>query len=175
MHKKLPLIMEELLPLIGAFAALAFKVYSNFKKEQEKAKQRNFSRPEAPKAPQTDTWFPSTVDEPEVQRPYADFEQEVFNPQKPYEPAYPSSKAESIEREVVLEPRYERMRPEHVTTTDGKSPERPAEEVLRNRAIHLPHRHKFTPHEEESERSAYADFDMEDAVIKAAILNRPEW
>lgn len=167
--------MEEFLPLIGAFLALAFKVYSNFKKEQAKVKQRDFSKPDAPKAPQADPWFPEWVPEKEVHRPAADLEQEVFIPHTPYEPAYHSPKPEPIKHEVVAEPRYERMRPEHVVATDGRSPERPADEVLRNRAIHAKHHHKFTPHEEETERSAYADFDMEDAVIKSAILNRPEW
>lgn len=93
----------------------------------------------------------------------------------PYEPRYEVPKPEPRPKEVYREPRYQLMKPLHVTASDGTSPEHAAEEVLRSRAIHARHPHQFEPHEEETERSAYADFDMEDAVIKAAILNRPEY
>lgn len=166
--------MEQFLPLILALLALGFKVYSNFQKEQEKARSRNISKPHTPEVKMPQNWRPETGVPSREALP--DYElQEVFTPEKPYEPAYQSPKAELPVREKVAEPRYERMRPEHILTTDGRSPEVQAEEILRGRAIHAVHHHKFTPHEEVEERSAYADLDMEDAVIKSAILNRPEW
>jgi hypothetical protein len=166
--------MEQFLPLVLALLALGFRVYTNFQKEQEKARQRNIAKPHSPEPQMPNTWWPET----EVPKPqqYPEYEpQELFTPEKPYEPAYKSLKAEKPVHEKVGEPRYERMRPEHIITTDGRSPEIQAEEVVRGRAIHAVHHHKFTPHEEIEERSAYAGLDMEDAVIKSAILNRPEW
>ena len=166
--------MEQFLPLVLALLALGFRVYTNFQKEQAKARSRNTSKPHTSELPVPETWWPEA--EKPKRDPFPDYElQEVFTPEKPYEPAYKSAKAEIHERENVKEPRYERMRPEHIITTDGRSPEIQAEEIVRGRAIHAVHHHKFTPHEEVEERSAYADLDMEDAVIKSAILNRPEW
>lgn len=166
--------MEQFLPLVLALLALGFRVYTNFQKEQEKARGRNISKPHGPEPHIPEAWLSQT--EAPKRDPFPDYElQEVFTPEKPYEPAYQSLKVEKPKRESVTEPRYERMRPEHIITTDGRSPEIQAEEIVRGRAIHAVHHHKFTPHEEVEERSAYADLDMEDAVIKSAILNRPEW
>jgi hypothetical protein len=167
--------MQEFLPLIVGFLVLAFKFYSNFQKEQEKVKKRDFSKPQRPEEDPSDPWFTGSVPEHPVQLPVPETEQEVFIPHQPYEPRYETLRPEKIKREVVKEPRYQRMRPEQSITTDGRSPETAAGEILRGRAIHAKHPHKFDPHEESYERSAYADFDMEDAVIKSAILNRPEY
>lgn len=166
--------MEQFLPLVLALLALGFRVYTNFQKEQEKARSRNISKPHTTDLELPDSWLPQTGAPKRELYPEVE-PQEVFTSEKPYEPAYQSLKAEKPNREHVTEPRYERMRPEHIITTDGRSPEIQAEEVVRGRAIHAVHPHKFTPHEEIEERSAYADLDMEDAVIKSAILNRPEW
>lgn len=162
--------MEQFLPLIVGFLILAFRVYSNFLKEQEKARKRDMSRPprpdDAPSVPpaaQTAGRQPEPVNGPD---------REVLIP---YEPRYEAPKPEPRPKELYREPQYQPMKPLHVTASDGRSPEPAAEEVLRGRAIHARHAHQFEPHEEETERSAYADFDMEDAVIKAAILNRPEY
>ncbi|HEY0900210.1 MAG TPA: hypothetical protein VGD90_12815 [Sphingobacteriaceae bacterium] len=166
--------MEQFLPLVLALLALGFRVYTNFQKEQEKARSRNISKPPTPEPHFPDSWLPQS-EAPKYEQ-YPEVEpQEVFIPEKPYEPVYQPLKAEKPTHELVSEPRYERMRPEHIITTDGRSPETVTEEVRRGRAIHAVHHHKFTPHEEIEERSAYADLDMEDAVIKSAILNRPEW
>ena len=163
--------MQEYLPLIVGFLVLAFRVYSNFQKEQEKVKKRDLSRPARPESAQSDSW-PVPHGEQPGRAPVPAPEQEVFTP---YEPRYEAPRPETRPREVYREPHYQPMRPLQVSATDGRSPEYAADEVLRGRAIHAKHPHKFEPHEESYERSAYADFDMEDAVIKAAILNRPEY
>ncbi len=168
--------MEQFLPLIIGFLVLAFRVYSNFQKEQEKVRKRDFSRPRqedggasVPRAPQMTGHRPVQLPPP-APAPFR--EEEVF---MPYEPRYEAPKPEPRPREVYREPHYEPMKPLQAVTADGRSPESAAEEIVRNRAIHARHPHRFEAHEESYDRSAYADFDMEDAVIKSAILNRPDY
>ena len=93
----------------------------------------------------------------------------------PYEPAYKEVKHPRPVREIYQEVKYEPMIPE--TVVRHKYKEEPAQEVKLGRTIHAPHKHGAPIVEEEvvQERSAYADFDMHDAVIKSAILNRPEY
>ena len=164
--------MEQFLPLIIGFLVLAFRVYSNFQKEQEKVKQRDLGRPPRPEHAPSDPAVPREAGRPSAPAPAPFTEQEVYIP---YEPRYDAPKPEPRQRDVYREPLYQPMRPLQVAASDGRSPETAAAEVLRSRAIHARHPHGFEAHEESYERSAYADFDMEDAVIKSAILNRPEY
>ncbi|HEY0896358.1 MAG TPA: hypothetical protein VGE15_07400 [Sphingobacteriaceae bacterium] len=164
--------MEQFLPLIVGFLILAFRVYSNFQKEQEKVRKRDFTRPNQPEGHSSVPRVPEVTGSRPAPAPAAFPQEEVF---MPYEPRYEAPKAEPRPREVYREPHYQPMRPLQVAASDGRSPEAAAEEIVRGRAIHARHPHQFEAHEESYERSAYADFDMEDAVIKAAILNRPEY
>ena len=174
--KSLSLKMEQFLPLIIGFIALAYRVYTNFQKEQEKVRKRDPSRPQTP--PEATTTHVPTYQYPEVQEryePVPDLTGEVFTPERPgYEPVYREPKREKVQWEVFHEPKYERMKAEH-PVAEKRYSEPAVAEIVRGRAIHAKHNHQFTPHEEEVSRSAYADFDMHDAVIKSVIINRPEW
>lgn len=168
--------MEEFLPLILGLIAVIYRIYTNFTKEQDKAKKRDTSKRPEPETSSPADYIPEReLPTKPVFIPQPSIEDEVVNPAKPYEPVYPRYQYEKNVLEKYTEPKYEPLKAELNLIKEGRSPEEAAEEVRRGRAIHAAHHHKFTPHEEETERSAYADFDMNDAVIKSAILNRPDY
>ena len=164
--------MEELLPIVIAVAVMIYRVYTNFVKEQEKARKRNPGRRPDEMLP-ADT--PVADTQPAQQEPIPEVVQEPRPSGNPYEPAYKEVKHPRPVREIYQEVKYEPMIPE--TVVRHKYKEEPAQEVKLGRTIHAPHKHGAPIVEEEVvlERSAYADFDMHDAVIKSAILNRPEY
>jgi len=161
------------LPIIIAVAVLIYRVYTNFIKEQEKARKRNpAERPDdLPAEPPVSNTRPFQREfEPEQE-----LAGELYLPERPYEPVYKDVIAETPVKETYKESKYERMATETVVTNKYK--EDTAREVKLGRAIHAPHKHGLRAEEkdDEQERSAYADFDINDAVIKSAILNRPEY
>ncbi|HEY1024565.1 MAG TPA: hypothetical protein VGE26_05325 [Sphingobacteriaceae bacterium] len=169
--------MEEFLPLILGLIAVVYRIYTNFMKEQVKAKKRDTS-----KRPDTEISIPAeSVPDREIPAkpvyiPSPASEEVVITPVLPYEPAYPYQNPEKHVRKRYEEPKYEPLKAELNVIKEGRSPEPVAEEVRRSRAIHAKHSHRIMSHDEEEDgRSAYADFDMHDAVIKSAILNRPEY
>lgn len=164
--------MENIVPYLIVAAGLIYKVYQNFQQEQEKARKRNPSQPITkeqkpdvkPKPPQTLT------------KPQPVFEEQTFDPKHPYEPKYePTYKREPAVKRYRAENRYETISPEVVETTEYYNPEKPALEIRKSRSIHKPHGHKFVPYTEVEEQSEYANFDLRDAIIKSAILQRPEY
>jgi hypothetical protein len=164
--------MENILPFLIGMAALAFKIYTNFRKEQEKARDRN------PSAPVSKPDRPNPAPVQSVQK--HDFKhapvlvEEAYDPAHPYEPQYKTHYKEPVIVKTPFEPRYERVRPESVNK-EKVNPEFASGEVLRNRSIHLPHQHKIQIYREADVEHPYADFDFRDAVIKEAILNRPQF
>jgi hypothetical protein len=155
--------MENILPFLAALAYMAYKVYENYQKGQEEARTRN----------------PSQPFEERSEEAYSEWrDEQTYIPEKSILDKEPHAP------EKYHEPRYEPMLPtrEPVKKEPGVkiprvvelyNPEEPAEEVIRGREIHAPHKHKFVASEREEEK--YADFDIEDAVIKEAILNRPQY
>lgn len=161
------------MPVIIAVAVLIYRIYTNFQKEQEKARARNPAERPAEMYP-SDLPQPGTP--PSRYKYEPDLLEETYSPEKPYEPVYKHIKPERPVIETYREARYQPMTAEPVVVKKYK--EENAPEVKLGRAIHAPHKHNLLEvHEAEAahERSAYADFDMEDAVIKSAILNRPEY
>lgn len=163
------------MPIIIAVAVLIYRVYTNFQKEQEKARKRN----PAERSAET---YPSDVPQPGTTPPHYEYEreqelvEETYSPERPYEPVYKRVRPEIPVREVYKETKYEPMVAEKVVVNKYK--EESAREIKLGKAIHAPHKHGITMDEEKEgvqERSAYADFDIHDAVIKSAILNRPEY
>ena len=109
--------------------------------------------------------------------------EETYRPESilDYKPAtekYQEPKYEEVYSEPVLEKPFKKLAdkkdaPHIPNKVELYNPEVPAEEVLRNREIHAPHKHAFVAsHEEEV---TYSNFDFEDAIIKEAILNRPQY
>ena len=68
-----------------------------------------------------------------------------------------------------------RIKSEALIRSASRNPERPVEEVLRSRSIHQQHQHKLELYQEDEESHPYADFDFKDAIVKEAILNRPQY
>lgn len=160
--------MENIFPFLIGLAVLAFNIYNNFRKEQDKARKRNPSAPET-HHPDSD-WKPVKKQRTE---PRPELVEEVMDPVYPYEPKYRPVYKETVPPKITPEPKYETVRYEQVTQ-ENKNPELPVAEVKRSRLIHQPHQHQVTLHSEEEEAHPYADFDFKDAIVKEAILNRPQ-
>lgn len=131
--------METILPLIIAALFFAFQIYSNFKKEQEKARKRDPS-----------------------QRPIGE-QPPVYEERKDW--ARQLQQKEVIISETPKVSKYDEF--------SGVMEE--VEEVSRAK-VHRPHKQSsrpFEPYVQAVEENPYSDFDLRDAVIKAAILERP--
>lgn len=103
------------------------------------------------------------LDEPQpASRPQVP--QQPFRPEPTYTELPPVEEREVVVKEApARESKYVTMKAESVNKV---------EEVAK--AIAHPIKHVDYHHAEEG-HSRYADFDLEDAVIKSVILQRPEW
>ncbi|MFC6100584.1 hypothetical protein [Olivibacter domesticus] len=132
--------METIFPFVIAALYFAFQIYSNFKKEQEKAKKRDPS-----------------------QRPVGE-QSPTYKEKRDWDKALQ-------QKEVVLSETPKISKYEDFT---GLVEE--VEEVRRSKEVHRSHKHNnrsFEPNLQPMEENPYSDFDLRDAVIKAAILERP--
>lgn len=138
--------METILPFIIAAIVFGYQIYANFKKEQEKAKKRKPSH-----------------------RPQVD--------ETPYKPL----RREILQREPLSEPELIHPKSEKHITFEDYSGVLEVEEVKRAKEIHKKHEHAYKrlePYKIDAgseETNPYGDFDLRDAVIKSAILNRPRY
>lgn len=161
--------MEEMLPFLAGLAYMAYKFYTNFQKGQEEARNRNPSQPYAEEPRDS---YPEWV-EPEPVYVPAPPVAEQQEPQKYHEPRYePAYREPSVEKQV-REPLYREEMSTIPTKIELENPEIPVEEVIRNKALHMPHKHHFVASQEEE--IFYSDFDFKDAIVKEAILNRPQY
>ena len=161
--------MENIFPFLAGLAYMAYKFYSNYQKEQEEARKRNPSQPYFDNSGETHTdWVePDPVFVPEPAESKKAVTDKYHEPR--YEPAYKEPKVEK----PVREPLYREPISAIPRKVELYNPEVPAEEVVRSREIHHPHKHKFVASQEEEEFSS--DFDFKDAIVKEAILNRPQY
>lgn len=177
--------MKEYLPFLIFMVIAIVKFYSNFRKEQEKARQRN---PSAPRSEEPSSAKPLPVPVPEsipsAAKPVAEWKsspepvvlvEESKDEVRPYEPVY---------RREYKEPVYEPIRAPRPSTPEKPvtphrveltHPEELSDETIQGRRIHQPHHHRFQKSEGEGEEEKPFDFDLHDAVIKEAILNRPQY
>lgn len=177
--------MKEYIPFLIAIAIAAARMYSNFQKEQEKARKRNPSLPGGEGAPGQPVPPPPARKSPPVppkpapplpkpkMKPEPVLIKETTDPRRPYEPVYTREYREPVYEKPVVE-KYtpeKRVTPHRVELSN---PEDISEETSLNRTIHQPHKHRFELLTHDDEESAY-EFDMRDAVIKEAILNRPQY
>jgi hypothetical protein len=168
--------MENILPFLLAMAALGYKLYDNFKQEQEKARKRNVGMPNSPEADYQPIPSVPSIETPVREiKPKPVIVEEKFYPEHPYEPKYKSEYREPRPEKVFVEPVYKREKAEVLTVRENINPEKPVQEVRRTRAIHKPHQHSTAVYTEVVEEHPYANFDLHDAVIKEAILNRPQY
>ncbi|MCO4291645.1 hypothetical protein NF867_02040 [Solitalea sp. MAHUQ-68] len=92
--------------------------------------------------------------------------------------------AESQYKRDYREPKYEKpvvkvetneVKPARIKTTDYSNIEQQPQEVLRAKAAHSKHDHKFEPFEQYKDHEEHVDFDLRDAVIKSVILERYQY
>ncbi|SEM91882.1 hypothetical protein SAMN05216436_10953 [bacterium A37T11] len=137
--------MEKFIPMIVVAVAFFYKAYSNFKKEQQKVRTRNFKQP-VKQASETRQVSSSgkTMTNREVPKPKSTAQKKVFSP------VYNDFAGALTEEELARKKRNERQQAER-----SKQAQINAHKLNEERL-----------HEAET-------FDLRDAVIKAAILERP--
>ena len=165
--------MEEILPFLAGLAYMAYKVFDNYQKGQKEARERNPSQPYQQEAKETySEWIePEEIYVPEpvkVEEPVA----ERYREPK-YVPSYKEPIVEKPVREHILKESGRSGIPQKVELQD---PGMPVVEVVRKKAADSPLKYQFVASQEEEEfYSDYSDFDFKDAIIKEAILNRPQY
>lgn len=137
--------METLIPILIAIVVFAFQAYANFQKEQEKARKRNLGQPPVPPLPEENANRPAAKPAIDVQG---------------REPARPQRKAEPL-REAY----------------QSYSGFMEVDEVKRMRKVRKQPLSSLRLEVDEGTDSAFEgkgkSFDLRDAVIKSAILERP--
>ena len=161
--------MEDILPFLAGLVYLAYKFYTNYQKGQQEARNRNPSKPYAEE--HQDTYSEWTEPEPVYTPAPPVVEHQA--PQKYHEPRYEPAYREPRVEKSVREPVYKEEVSRIPVKLELENPEIPVEEVVRNRALHMPHKQKFVVSQEEE--IFYSDFDFRDAIVKEAILNRPQY
>lgn len=153
--------MENLIYILAPIAYFLYQAYQNYLKEQEKAKSRNLSDPST-----TNT----TGSIPEVKKVKTEPLIEKATEAKELTPDYMLNKQEEREKHKREQLTYKRLKAPSMRGTDYYNPEIPSAEVMQSRLTHEPHNHgKLTVIKDET----YITFDLRDAIIKQAILNRP--
>lgn len=145
--------MEKIIFALVPIAYFVFQAYNNYKKEQEKAKKRNLSQPKpivAQKATQP------VRPENKQQFDVKEFLREKFNLE--------TERKEVIKSQTKSIPEYQ--------IKDYFNPEVPSVEVVKNIKIHAPHQLEAVSLVLEEMEEPY-DFNLRDAIIQQAILNRP--
>lgn len=156
--------METILPIIIAIAIFAFQAYSNYQKEQEKAKKRN---PGQPRIPDASGEYPfnehPSMDEPSI----PDYWEERTPKHVPQAGAQTLKRQQQIpvKQQIPVQQAFD----EYSGVVD-------VEEVRRARKARqrevIPHR-LVAAEEEDAGLAGNQEFDLRDAVIKSAILERP--
>ena len=163
--------MEELLPFFAGLAYVAFQIYNNFRKAKEEARTRNPSKPfESKEFHDAEKGVAYT---PKQEKPTHSVPTSKAAVPKYHEPAYQSERYESMKEEAQKEPLYKEPKAVIPHRVELYNPEVPVEEVVKTRVSHGVNKHIFTASQEEEVPSS--DFDMRDAIIKEAILNRPQY
>lgn len=145
-----------LIPILYFF----YQAYLNFKKEQEKAenrKQKSF-------VPVSEN-----INRQEYSRDANDekIEESPFSSRDFYK------NKRLVELSNQAEIRAQRRTATKNEATDYYNPEVPTEEVLEGRKLHALHPHQFEfPH---GEKGAEVEFNLREAIIQQAILNRPQY
>lgn len=136
--------METLIPIVVALAAFAFQAYSNFQKEQEKARKRNLGKPSAPPLPEDNAERNRRVPRAEAPRhPARSLPEPIPTYHQEYEGYSGFLDTDEVTRAKTL--RRSTASPLRVEIEERVDPE----------------------------SGYHAAFDLRDAVIKSVILERP--
>ncbi|WP_207421264.1 hypothetical protein [Desertivirga brevis] len=167
--------MENFIPFLIGIALFIYKIWSNFTKEQEKARKRSPGRPVSSEAKPADhkrgmnTSIPTPTKTPQ---PF--LLEEMPNSNDQHEPKY--KHIYERERRSGKEHQgkaYESGNHEILLSKEGYNPEEVADEIKTSRKIHKAPKHRQVVIQEEEE--VPVEFDMKSAVIAEAILNRPKF
>lgn len=146
--------MENLFYILAIVAYFLFQGYQNFKKEQEKARKRN------PGRPVENYDIPEEVES----KPIIESQTEAID----LKPDYKLSKKEIKEKESRTDLVYEKM--DYKSMGDYYNPEK----RRRNKSATEIKPVTLLEIEELDDRATrHIDFDLQDAVIKEAVLKRP--
>ncbi|QNL48509.1 hypothetical protein H8S90_17180 [Olivibacter sp. SDN3] len=141
--------METILPFIIAAIVFGFQIYANFKKEQEKARKRNPSQPQQPRG-------------------------EVVIEYEEAEPHQKKPLRKIRDKEVLVERKQPEVHQRYERYTGVLNEAKEVRRTKETRPAYGHHSGRLDPYViDESNLNTYADFDLRDAVIKAAILDRP--
>lgn len=153
--------METFIPIIIALVIFAFQAYSNFQKEQEKAKKRDLGQ-QPPLQEDHAEWPPLPDNNP--QRPViADYwEEPVPAPAAPADPRKPYQAQRHPEPAVSAYEQYSGF----VDAERIKRASKARQKQLTPKRVEVEER-------SDTGRGREATFDLRDAVIKSAILERP--
>ncbi len=154
--------METIFPIIVAIIIFAFQAYSNYQKEQEKARKRNPGQPRNANRP--------------VEHPVEEYPSVDSQPSIPvdWEEVYPDARqtkapAPVSQRHAPTQPLFD----DYSGVVDEEEMQRLKRTKARKKQL-IPQR--LIVQEEDDEDAAWnneAGFDLRDAVIKSAILERP--
>lgn len=159
--------MKEILPVV---IIIAISIVSSLLKRKDKEGTK-----QTPKKHNPGNGRPVVVPaKPTVSQPTPILVEERVDPFNPYEDRYERQYAEPQYKPMQAES----MNPERTLRVDYGFEERNweeeiADEVANNRIIHTPHNHKKFRVEHAEEKHGF-HFDMQNAIIQEAILNRPQ-
>lgn len=137
--------METFIPILIAIVVFAFQAYANFQKEQEKARKRNLGQPPVPPLPEENAERTSA-------NPGADVQRRTVKP--------PQSQSQPVRKAY-----------------ESYSGFIDADKMTRAKKVRKPTLSSLRVEVDEQVDSASAGdavtFDLRDAIIKSAILERP--
>ncbi|MBD3748867.1 MAG: hypothetical protein IE931_05180 [Sphingobacteriales bacterium] len=184
--------MEKYIYVLIPIAAFLYKAYLNYLKEQEKVKLRNLNKPILKEnssdfpddfvggelKPKSND-FPDNYIGGEIQSNKNDFPDDFIGGEVKENVTKGHFKSTDFladkKKELIM--RREEIKKSQKAAKDAVkdyyNTEIPAAEVANSRKIHSKHHHQFEfPKEEEEEKRV---FDLREAVIQQAILNRPDY
>lgn len=151
--------MEKFIYILIPIAFFLYSAYNNYVKEQQKAKARI---PQQPLTNSTES-VPDDFVGGEIRKDFTEghFQSTDFLEDK--------KKELQMRRDEVKNKQKEAKD----AVNDYYNPEEPSDEVIKGREIHVQHQHGFKfPKEEDEEKRI---FNLKEAVIQQAILNRPDY
>jgi hypothetical protein len=151
--------VEKIIYILIPIAFFVYNAYQNFVKEQQKSKSRF---PQQPSPTYTEP-FPDDFLGGEIEKDYTEghFKSTDFLEDK--------KKELQMRREEIKN----KQKAAKVAVKDYYNPEIPSEEVIKGKEIHAKHGHHFEfPTQKQEEKRV---FDLKEAIIQQAILNRPDY
>lgn len=158
--------IDKIIYILAFIAFFFYRQYMHYKKEQEKTGRKPQQQDFQPSSPQQE----SPPRQPS-KSPFEEIFGEWFEEEtpQPYQPEKPYREPLPVEERV---PAFKEQRVPEGINTETRKVEAPVKEGISPEGRHKLTSRKVVSHE--PERVPF-DFDLRDAVIKSAVLQRPEW